>query len=44
MTELREGNESLLDDDNFHEPESDHWWEHETFWWQEARSRQTLRR
>ena len=29
---FREGNESLLDDDNFHEPESDHWWEHETFW------------
>ena len=22
----------MLDDDNFHEPESDHWWEHETFW------------
>ena len=31
-TELREGNEAYLDDDNFHEPESDHWWEHETFW------------
>ena len=31
-TELHEGNEAYLDDDNFHEPESDHWWEHETFW------------
>ncbi len=29
---FREGNEALLDDDNFHVPESDHWWEHETFW------------
>jgi len=29
---FREGNESLLDDDNFHPPESDDWWEHETFW------------
>ena len=30
--ELREGNEALIHDDNFHDPESDHWWEHETFW------------
>ena len=29
---LQEGNEALLDDDNFHVPESDHWWEHETYW------------
>ena len=31
----RQGNEALLDDDNFHEPETDRWWEHETiwFWW-----------
>ena len=29
---FQEGNEALLDDDNFHEPESDHWWEHETYW------------
>jgi hypothetical protein len=30
--ESREGNEALLDDDNFHDPETDQWWEHETFW------------
>ena len=27
---LREGNEALLDDDIFHVPRSDEWWEHET--------------
>src|SRR3954447_16101966 len=29
---FREGNESLLHDDNFHPPESGEWWEHETYW------------
>jgi hypothetical protein len=31
----QEGNESLIDDDNFHDPETGNWWEHETiwFWW-----------
>jgi hypothetical protein len=33
--ESREGNEALLVDDNFHQPETAAWWEHETiwFWW-----------
>lgn len=31
----QEGNDDLLDDDNFHDPETDAWFEHETvwFWW-----------
>ncbi len=30
-----EGNDDLLDDENFHPPETSEWWEHETlwFWW-----------
>lgn len=33
--ESRTGNKRLIDDDNFHVPETDAWWEHETvwFWW-----------
>jgi hypothetical protein len=33
--ESRQGNERLVEDDNFHTPETDAWWEHETvwFWW-----------
>lgn len=31
----REGNDAAIDDDDFHAPETDEWWEHETvwFWW-----------
>ena len=28
----QEGNDDLLTDDNFHEPETGEWWEHETLW------------
>jgi hypothetical protein len=33
--EPQEGDEALLDDDNFHTPRTGEWWEHETvwFWW-----------
>lgn len=36
-----EGNDDLLDDDDFHEPETGEWWEHETlwFWWFNAERR-----
>jgi hypothetical protein len=30
--ESREGNDALVTGDDFHEPETDDWWEHETFW------------
>src|SRR5207302_11139767 len=31
----QEENDDLLEDDNFHDPETSEWWEHETlwFWW-----------
>ncbi len=37
----QEGNDDILDDDNFHVPETDEWWEHETlwFWWFSAERR-----
>src|ERR1700730_466946 len=28
----QEGNDELLTDDNFHQPETAEWWEHETIW------------
>jgi hypothetical protein len=37
----QEGNDDLVSDDNFHQPETDAWWEHETlwFWWFNAERR-----
>lgn len=37
----QEGNDDLLTDDNFHDAETDEWWEHETlwFWWFNAERR-----
>ena len=37
----QEGNDDLLEDDNFHEAETAEWWEHETvwFWWFNAEKR-----
>ena len=37
----QEGNDDLLTDDNFHDPETSEWWEHETlwFWWFNAERR-----
>jgi hypothetical protein len=32
VIDSQEGNEALIEDDNFHEPETGQWWEHETFW------------
>jgi hypothetical protein len=33
FTSQQEGNDDLLTDDDFHEPETDEWWEHETIWY-----------
>ncbi len=37
----QEGHDDLLTDDNFHQPETSEWWEHETvwFWWFNAERR-----